>query len=58
MVPSAHIESLEYEWTDDSKNVTVTCAAIGLPMPYVVIRDDEGYVTEDNQIEVTCAVCV
>ncbi|KAL5265970.1 hypothetical protein ACHWQZ_G006572 [Mnemiopsis leidyi] len=47
----AHIESLEYEWTEDSKEVTVTCAAIGLPKPFVVIRDNEGFITEDNQIE-------
>jgi len=48
---AAHIEELEYEWSTDSKHVTITCAAIGLPKPYVVIRNDEGFISEDDQIE-------
>ncbi len=43
---------LEYEWSVDSSHVTVTCAAVGLPKPYVVIRNGGGFISEDDQIEV------
>lgn len=54
----AHIEELEYEWSQDSKHVTITCAAIGLPKPYVVIRNDDGFISEDDQIEVDGTIVV